>query len=405
MTATGVKDKTPRTDAARPGGRWGRWAIGTGLALALLLAVLLAVPVVVWLSRDAILNSDWVRAEVLARAELALNRRPQWEGGVELNWITEPRTDVQNLLSMSQFVLTLGAGTLPSPAGFSGQPLSAWNRIQLVIDGGTLRSWANGDRWQIRKLEIDGLVLRGETNLAGEHNWEGLFASPVATATPNILIEQLLLPHMAVHHQAADGSRFSLMTQGLQFEELRLDPAGAWQVQQIRLTSNDGAQLDLADVMLTDASQTPLSQAASFTTGWQIQNLSLRSLPLRALSVPAWFNDSEAPLFVPQARGRLAVGGDGTKMWLESLQIDSTPIKGEIDSTPAGIDLRLQLGRLPLDPYLGPSTISSGDTNTGLANKLPLDTLRQLGLRGDIEIEELAWGDDRIRGVNIQISP
>lgn len=406
MTATGVKDKTAGTGAAPSSGRWRRWAIGTSLALALLLAVLVAIPIVVWMSRDAIINSDWVRAAMLDRVEVALSRRPQWEGGVTLDWIIDPRTDVRDPVQRSQIILTLGAGALPSPAGFSGQPLTTWNRIQLVIDGGALRALVNGDRWQIRKLEIDGLELHGETNLAGEHNWEGLFANPATAPTPSILIERLTLPQMAVHHRAADGSRFSLMTQGLQLEQLQRSPAGAWKLPQLRLTTRDGAQLGLSDVTLTDASQKEVVQAASFTMQWQIQKLSLRSLPLRELSVPTWFTENEAALFVPLARGRLAVGRDGTKIEVESMRIDHTSIKGEIFSTPAGVDLGLQLGRLQLDSYLGQSTISRPrEVNAALSDMLPIEALRNLGLRGDIEIEELAWGGDRIRGLNVQIRP
>ena len=411
MTATGVKDKTAETNGVRPGVRWGRWALGVVLALAGLLTLLLALPLLVWINRDVVLDSAPIRTELLDRAEAALGRRPQWQGSLRLDWAIEPLADIRNAVAMSHVVVTMGAGTLPGSDGFSGQPLLAWNQIKVVIDGSALKSLATGARWHFREIQVDGLVLQGEQNRLGEYNWAYLFAGSTDFDTP-VRLDQLRLPQMALHYQAADGLLFSLKTESAQLDGLQREPNGVWRIDEFHVATRDGAELRLSDLATTSADPTSARQESTLSLRWQVENLALRSLPLHELAVPTWLIESEAPLRVVQATGQLTAGNDGLELGFDALKIDSTAAEGRFLSTPvAPPELRLHLDRLLLDAYLGPaavgsSAISPADRSpAAISDTLPFDALRRLALRAEIDIDELAWGQDRIRGLSIQISP
>lgn len=411
VTATGVKDKTTEPNVVRPGVRWGRWAIGVGLVLAGLLALLLALPLLVWINRDIVLDSARVRTALLNQAEAALGRRPQWEGALRLDWTIEPYADIRHAVAMSQVVVTVGSGTLPNSDGFSEQPLLAWNQIKVVIDGSALKSLVAGERWHFHEIQVDGLVLQGEQNQLGEYNWAYLFAGSTDFDTP-VRLDQLRLPQMALHYQAADGLPFSLKTESAQLDGLQREPNGVWRIDELHVATSDGAELGLSDLMTTSADPTSARPESTLSLRWQVENLALRSLPVHELAVPTWLIESEAPLRVVQATGQLTAGNDGLELGFDALKIDSTAAEGRFLSTLVGPpELRLHLDRLLLDAYLGPAAVGSTAISpadrspAAISDTLPFDALRSLAWRAEIDIDELAWGQDRIRGLSIQISP
>lgn len=387
------------------------------LAAAGMLVLIITLPIVLWGGRHLILNHSLVRAWLLDQAEVELGLRPRWQGELRLEWSKD-------------LVVTLGAGELPNPPGFSAAPLLAWDQLQWSMNQDALRElWRTGDL-HILKVEIDTLRLHGETNASGAANWQALFPGPDTRPNTRVKIDGITLSIASIEYWQPEQNPISLSIERLVVENLQRDVQDHWQIKNIELETTDRAQFKLHNFLLIPSSQDTTALNTGITTEWQVQNVNLRQF-----AMPNWANHSSAPLVIASAAGRLisltlpnsaaapsATGDPATdqnptmlekltgKLQVDSLQIDDVQLRGSLTMRPQSTVIDLAIPRLRLDPFLASgdrawSEPTLGGNPSSLMAQLPLETLRDLGLAGVIRIEELSWGRDRLTGVAIRLTP
>lgn len=370
------------------------------------------------MARDVILNHSWIRARLLDQAEVALGVRPHWRGELRLEWTADENPALRQsppgslAWRASRFTVVIGAGELPNPPGFSDHPFLSWGVLRLTMQGSALETlWRTAD-WHIRDLQIEDLKIHGERDVSGTGNWQVLLPLEGQASASQLQIDRIELRRASFSYQQIGNDQISLVTQLVELNQLQRTTTDLWRIKDLVLTTQDLGQWELNDFSLAIQETSADSFVIDAMTRWRIQNLALRKLPLPA-RIPAWIDETEAPLVITEAQGKLQplrtsstqLSHVDALLQIDTLQLDDTHLQGIVRFTPATLDVRLDFGELTLDSFIPRSKQGFAASDEPLRELLPWSTLRRLGLRGVVHIDELRWGPDRLRGVALEISP
>ena len=380
-----------------------RSALRVGLVtLGSLLAVLIATPLLIWQFRDHFLKLPSVQERIVQQAEAVIGIRPEWDGMLEIRW-RPSESGGAHMLGTLQF--TLGAGAIPNPPGFSKAPLWVWEQVTAVVTVESLRHFVRQGDLGIQSLNWQNAMLLVDHNAQGLGNWEYLLANAESGGRSALRIDDLSVSTLQWRFRDSSGTEMASHIREIQLEALAVDDTGRGGIESLVVRTPTGFELDARSIRWSDRPD----GSPTLHMLWRLQGLSLRDLGL-----PAWLADSNTPLLLSQAEGALSYrpespppshepglsSGTEWRVQIDRLQLDDLSLSGELHGAEHW-EIKLQLGTLRLDPYLGrlPSAASNPAT-------LAVDaSLMGRPIYGQMSIDELVYDSQSLRGVVLRLRP
>ena len=404
--------------------------------LGALLMVVVALPTVVVLWRNEVINSAPVREQIGDAVQELTGRQATLGGRIDLDefpWIG----------------VVIGPGELANPPGFDGPPLLAWDEIRLRVHYSSLHAASP----LLDPLVVSGLKVRLRRDARGRDNWSDLGSRvdsgpPLAALTlPRIELRDLLVSYTdetTSQRPLAELSEALLTIDDIRRGAGRVEGA-RWRIASVELTGEGRARLPRAgsagveladslkvrlkniDLRVPDDADAAVSVAAAtgslgalqaelrplrwtptlLTTRLQVRAAALDEL-LQAVGIEPPFSSTPQQLQLRQLRAQLRRGKDGTlRVTNLDLGVDDTRIRGELRLGEL-VALALEVDSIDADRYAAALNKPAGGAQP--ASESPgrmLQTvptmLQALPIAGTVRIDQLRTQGAVLAGVTLRL--